>query len=202
MSQPFSTFNFVNLKNIEVSLVKSTPCNTCQNPKHCSKHSCWTLLQWYHLWYHLLADGNTCNIHSCWLQDNLALVVKKSKDNCGYSRNEKPAYAFDDKVMASMKAWYLQHCHLQTRRRENMLPGTDQALAKNNSSSRHAVYPAPHLGPTVKGATVMCVTFYLSCQNNYLSEKSKNEETKEPSWTYSCRSQLGSTCVGLLLFCM
>lgn len=31
MSQSFSTFNFVDVKNIEVSLARSTPSNTCQS---------------------------------------------------------------------------------------------------------------------------------------------------------------------------
>lgn len=38
--------------------------------------------------------------------------------------------------MVSTKAWYLQPCHLQARRRENALPGTDQALGKSNTSSQ------------------------------------------------------------------
>ena len=101
------------------------------------------------------------------------------KDNSGYSRAEQTAYTCDDKVMVSTNAWYLQPCHLQARRKEDALAGTDWALGKSNTSSEGAEHAALHPSPMVTEG---------SCDvPPQLSEQlpqgtSKNKERKEPSW--------------------
>lgn len=121
MSQSFSTFNFMDVKNIEVPLARSAPSNTCQS-QSIALSELLRILQWSCLRQHFPADGNTCNPHSCRLWSTkwgtTAASLELGRCLCNWWQSDGKEQSLVSAALPPTK------CHLQTRRRENVFPRT------------------------------------------------------------------------------
>lgn len=140
MSQSFSTFNFVDVKNIEVSLARSAPSNTCQSqsivPSAAAEHFssdpvCDSIFQQMETHAAHTAAGwrkSSRPWNRKWRTTAASLELRRCLHYWWQSDGKQQRL-----LAASLTP---TKCHLQTRRRENVFPRTEQTLRKSNARSQ------------------------------------------------------------------
>lgn len=137
--QTFSTFNFVDVKNIEVSLAKRTPSNTCQSqslvPSTAAEDSpvILSVTASSSRWKHMQTTAAGCRkISQLWSRKWRTTAASLELRRCSHYW-----WQSDGKEQSLVSATLPPtKCHLQSRRRENVFPRTGQTLGWSNAISQ------------------------------------------------------------------